>query len=104
MDNDKKTEVKPGKRTFSVKQLKEAAAVFVCAATVFAFLSIGFVIMLIKILFGLDVVPPGEWLAAMLSLASTAIGFLAGSQQSRNTNEEPPAPRTRVERSCDKCD
>ena len=103
MDNDKKTEVKPEKKTFSVKQLKEAAAVLVCAVTVFAFLSIGFVIMLIKILFGLDVVPPGEWLAAMLSLASTAIGFLAGAQQSRNNSEE-PAPRARVERMCDKCD
>lgn len=101
MDN---TESKAEKKSFSVQKLKDAAAVFVCAATVFAFLSIGFVIMMIKIVFGLDVTPPGEWLAAMLSLASTAIGFLAGAQQSRNTEEEPRVSRARVERGCGKCE
>ena len=75
-------------KPFPVRQWKEAAAVFVCAATVFAFVCIGFVIMCIKVLVGVDVSVPGEWLAAMLSLASTAIGFLAGSQQSQKQNQD----------------
>lgn len=75
------------KKGLSIQKLKEAAAVFVCAASVFAFLAIGFVVMAVKVIFGVDVSPPGEWLAAMLSLASTAIGFLAGAQSQKIKDE-----------------
>jgi len=33
---------------------------------------------------GINVDPPGEWLAAMLSLASTALGFLAGEKKNED--------------------
>lgn len=83
MDNEQT----PKEKSFTAKQLKEAAAVIVCATTVFAFLSVGFVIIAVKVIFGIDVNTPGEWSAAMLSLASTAIGFLAGAQQSRGSDQ-----------------
>jgi hypothetical protein len=41
-----------------------------------------------KIVFGLEVTPPGEWIAAMLSLASTALGFLAGQKSQSSNNQQ----------------
>jgi len=60
--------------------LRDYAGVMVCSITVVSFISIGFVIMAIKVTGSSDVAPPGEWMAAMLSLASTALGFLAGQR------------------------
>ena len=67
--------------------IKDYAGILVCSLTVIAFISVGFVLMGAKIVFGLEVSPPGEWIAAMLSLASTALGFLAGQKQSSNSQE-----------------
>jgi hypothetical protein len=67
--------------------IKDYAGILVCSLTVIAFISVGFVLMGAKIVFGLEVTPPGEWIAAMLSLASTALGFLAG-QKSQNSNNQ----------------
>ena len=58
---------------------KDYAGIAVCSITVLAFIAIGFIIMAAKTA-GVDVAPPGDWMAAMLSLASTALGWLAGQK------------------------
>jgi len=36
--------------------------------------------------------PPGDWMAAMLSLASTALGWLAGQKGTKDPEPQPPPP------------
>ena len=62
---------------------KDYAGIAVCSITVLAFIAIGFVIMIGKMA-SMDMSPPGDWMAAMLSLASTALGWLAGQKGSKN--------------------
>lgn len=66
------------------KQRARASTV-VCSIVIISFIAIGFVTLFSKIILNISVDPPGEWLAAMLSLASTALGFLAGDK-----NKEKP--------------
>jgi hypothetical protein len=78
-------------RRIGATMFRDYAGVMVCSITVLSFISIGFLIMFVKVVGGGDASPPGEWLAAMLSLASTALGFLAGqkseSMKSNHTEE-----------------
>lgn len=68
------------------KQAKSTISALVCAIIIVAFLAVGFAVMLAQF-FGKPVEIPGEWLAAMLSLASTALGFLAGEKKGDNNNK-----------------
>jgi hypothetical protein len=67
---------------------KDYAGIAVCSVTVLSFIAIGFIIMFTKFL-GVDMSPPGDWMAAMLSLASTALGWLAGQKGSSETQPQP---------------
>jgi hypothetical protein len=42
----------------------------------------------------MDMSPPGDWMAAMLSLASTALGWLAGQKSTKESQavESQPNP------------
>jgi len=85
---------------------KDYAGIAVCSITVLSFIAIGFIIMAAKTA-GVEMAPPGDWMAAMLSLASTALGWLAGQKGSKEP-EAAPTP-TPVDRSpppaelCDNC-
>lgn len=70
---------------------KDYAGIAVCSITVLAFIAIGFIIMAAKTA-GVEMAPPGDWMAAMLSLASTALGWLAGQKGSKDPGPAPPAP------------
>ena len=70
---------------------KDYAGIAVCSVTVLAFIAIGFIIMAAKTA-GVDINPPGDWMAAMLSLASTALGWLAGQKGSRESESIPSPP------------
>lgn len=59
---------------------KETAAAFTAFLVVLAFVSIGFITMGVEAVLGVKIVAPGDWLAAMLSLASAGLGFLIGKQ------------------------
>ena len=76
----KPAEVRRDEPRIGATMLRDYAGVMVCSVTVLSFISIGFIMMFIKVAMNSDVSPPGEWLAAMLSLASTALGFLAGQR------------------------
>ena len=66
---------------------KDYAGIAVCSITVLSFIAVGFVIMSAKFL-GVDMNPPGDWMAAMLSLASTALGWLAGQKSSSESQQQ----------------
>lgn len=57
---------------------RAAVSTYVSAIIVLSFIAVGFLVMFAALFLGKEIKPPGEWLAAMLSLASTALGFLAG--------------------------
>ena len=68
---------------------KDYAGIAVCSVTVLCFIAVGFIIMAAKFL-GVEMNPPGDWMAAMLSLASTALGWLAGQKGSTETPQTQP--------------
>lgn len=59
---------------------REYAGALCAFIIVMAFVAIGFVVMAIVVTTGTSVTVPGDWMAAMLSLASAALGFLIGKQ------------------------
>lgn len=59
---------------------REYAGTLIAAIIVCAFVAIGFVSMAIVVFHGTPATVPGDWMAAMLSLASAALGFLIGKQ------------------------
>ncbi len=61
---------------------REYAGALVAFIVVMAFVAIGFVQLGIAVWHGSSVPVPGDWMAAMLSLASAALGFLIGKQTS----------------------
>lgn len=75
---------------------KDYAGIAVCSITVLSFIAIGFVIMIAKMA-NMDMSPPGDWMAAMLSLASTALGWLAGQKSNREPVSERSKPDPEVE-------
>ena len=82
--------------------LRDYAGVMVCSVTVVSFISIGFVMMAIKVMGSSDAAPPGEWMAAMLSLASTALGFLAGQRTpAPGAGSAPGAKKEEARCACD---
>ena len=83
---------------------KDYAGIAVCSITVLAFIAIGFVIMIGKMA-NMDMAPPGDWMAAMLSLASTALGWLAGQKSTKETETPDPPKLTRYQddTTCDSC-
>lgn len=83
---------------------KDYAGIAVCSITVLSFVAIGFIIMGAKTA-GVDVAPPGDWMAAMLSLASTALGWLAGQKGTKPpVVQDSPRPRGYPDDSvCDTC-
>ena len=72
---------------------KDYAGIAVCSITVLSFIAIGFVIMVAKMA-NMDMSPPSDWMAAMLSLASTALGWLAGQKSTKEPQavESQPNP------------
>ncbi len=83
---------------------KDYAGIAVCSITVLSFIAIGFVIMIAKMA-NMDMSPPGDWMAAMLSLASTALGWLAGQKSTKEADAPEPAPVARYipDSICDNC-
>lgn len=59
---------------------REYAGALIAFIIVIAFVSIGFVQLAIVVFHGTSVPAPQDWMAAMLSLASAALGFLIGKQ------------------------
>lgn len=57
---------------------KEVAGVLCAFLVVMAFVLIGFSQMATTIMLGTTISAPSDWMAAMLSLASAALGFLIG--------------------------
>lgn len=60
------------------KPFREWAGVLCAFIVVMAFTSLGFVQMFIQVTTGAIIVSPADWNAAMLSLASAALGYLIG--------------------------
>ena len=82
---------------------KDYAGIAVCSITVLAFIAIGFIIMAAKTA-GVEMSPPGDWMAAMLSLASTALGWLAGQKGNKEPEPTPPPPMERPSPTGELCD
>lgn len=59
---------------------REYAGALIAFIICLAFIAIGFTTMAINVFHGATVQVPGDWMAAMLSLASAALGFLIGKQ------------------------
>lgn len=59
-------------------QLRDLAAVVMSASVISAFVFIGFLKMVAFLVFGIEVEIPGDWMSAMLSLASACTGYLLG--------------------------
>lgn len=62
---------------------REKAGVIVAAVIIIAFIAVGFVQVAASWFTGRPISVPGDWMAAMLSLASAALGFLIGKQSSQ---------------------
>ena len=80
----------------SKSHFKESAGVLCAFIVVMAFIAIGFLQMTGKVLFGVEVTMSEAWGAAMLSLASAALGFLIGKDTSNSpvstTGQSPSDP------------
>lgn len=61
---------------------KEYAGVMTAFLVVLAYVGIGFVQTAVTVTTGTSVSLPGDWMAAMLSLSSAALGYLIGKQPS----------------------
>lgn len=59
---------------------RDAAGVFTAFIVVASFVAIGFIEMIAEIAFGIVINIDAGWMAAMLSLASAAFGFLIGKR------------------------
>lgn len=59
---------------------REYAGTLTAVVIVIAFIGIGFVQVGVVVWRGTPVTVPGDWMAAMLSLASAALGYLIGKQ------------------------
>lgn len=55
---------------------RDAAGVLVASIVVLAYVGVGFVVVLVQVLFGVTATFPESWNSAMLSLASAALGYL----------------------------
>lgn len=77
----------------TVNKQRATVSTYVSAIIVLSFIAVGFIAMFAMLFLGKEVEPPGEWLAAMLSLASTALGFLAGE----NMNKKKDDPKDQCE-------
>ena len=64
---------------------REYAGVLCAFVVVTAFIATGFLQMASEAVFGIKVTAPPDWSAAMLSLASAALGFLIGKQSTGPT-------------------
>lgn len=82
---------------------KDYAGIAVCSITVLSFIAIGFIIMAAKTA-GVEMSPPGDWMAAMLSLASTALGWLAGQKGNKEPEPTPAPPAERPTPGAELCD
>lgn len=78
---------------------REYAGVLVAFLVVIAFVVIGYAQMSANIFLGIDIDAPSDWMAAMLSLASAALGYLIGKNleppnfpPQMDTTYYPPAP------------
>lgn len=62
------------------RNFKEGAGVLTAFLVVLSYVGIGFVQTAAVVFLGQEVKMPPDWMAAMLSLASAALGFLIGKQ------------------------
>lgn len=69
---------------------RESAGVLTAFLVVLAYVGIGFVQTAAVVFLGQAVQMPPDWMAAMLSLASAALGFLIGKQIGPDTPVQPP--------------
>ncbi len=67
---------------------REYAGTLVATIIVVSFIAIGFVQIGVVVFHGSSVSIPGDWMAAMLSLASAALGFLIGKQSTGPVNPQ----------------
>lgn len=70
------------------RRINTTVGSLVSAIIIVAFIATGFVTMFSEMFFGTRIEPPQAWQAAMLSLASTALGFLAGNRRASDSNRE----------------
>jgi hypothetical protein len=73
---------------------REYAGILIAFVVVASFIGIGFTGMLTQVLLDKVIEIPPDWMAAMLSLASAALGFLIGANSNKKDAvvETPPAP------------
>lgn len=64
---------------------KEGAGVLCAFIVVLSYVAMGFVQIAVEATLGVKVTVPGDWGAAMLSLASAALGFLVGKRDKSDT-------------------
>jgi hypothetical protein len=69
---------------------REYAGVMTAFFVVMAYVGIGFVQVAAVLTHGSAVELPGDWMAAMLSLASAALGFLIGKQSNSEGGSQAP--------------
>lgn len=69
---------------------REYSATLIAVIVVIAYVIVGFLQMGIALYRGVAISIPGEWNAAMLSLSSTALGFLFGKAPSTKRTDPPP--------------
>jgi len=67
---------------------REYAGVLTAFLTVIAFVLIGFAQMLAELFLGSKITAPPDWMAAMLSLASAALGFLIGKNVEKQVPDQ----------------
>lgn len=79
-----------GDRDHDPATVREYSATLVAVAVVLAYVTIGFLQMGVVVWRGVAITIPGEWNAAMLSLSSTALGYLFGKAPAAKRQDAPP--------------
>lgn len=69
---------------------REYAATMIAAIVVISYVVVGFFQMASFVWLGKAIIIPGEWNAAMLSLSSTALGFLFGKAPANKRADTAP--------------
>lgn len=65
-------------RQQATAKFRDIAGALIAFTVVSAYLAVGFVVILVKVVSGVDVAPQEAWMAGLSSLASAGLGYLIG--------------------------
>lgn len=81
-------------------KFRDVAGALIAFSVVMAYVAVGFAIILVKVVSGVDVAPQEAWMAGLSSLASAGLGYLIGRNDMPTPAPPTPPPLPYVASGC----